>query len=719
MNRTLDRTSTNYLLSSTIFLFSIISPAIAQELTSLETLVVTGTRSETNVLDMAGNIETISEEEIDLIQPDHPSEILNRASGVYIHRNNGFESVPSIRSPVLTGPGAAGAFLFMEDGVATRAAGFANNNGLAEANMEQAGSIEIIRGPGSAFYGSNAVHGMINVLSRNPSQELTRNADITAGPHGSVKLKGSVSNTNEAQAYRLNGYVATDDGYRDDTGLDTQKLTVRHDYDGSENSIKTILSYFNLNQNTAGFIKAEDNNDGADPCFVSSEADRTLYRDEGAMKKNCNEDGFRDWRSVRLSSRLDHDLDDGGLFSITPYLRNNEMEFRQHYLPSLAIEENEHSSVGFLSGFYLDLDGGHKIIAGIDFEYTNGSLKETQEKESYFLFGKARQQGIHYDYEVDAIVVAPYIHSEWKLADSLSATAGFRYENTEYDYDNKVADGTLQADGSSCTEFSPVECLYQRPADRKDSFENLSPKFGLSYSLSEQSSAFVNLSRGFRAPQVTDMYRIQINQVPGEIEAEQIDSLEIGIRRASQDLSYEVVAFNMRKENFFFRDSFGNNVTDAKTKHRGLELSTLWQINEQYDVAVNYTYAIHEYDSNHEAKTTLATDEISKGNDIDSAARNMSNIRLGMNFFTTGRAELEWQHIGKYFLDPSNEHSYDGHDVLNLRLSAEVTKDIKLHFRIDNLTNTAYSTRADYAFGSYRFFGGEPVSLYAGITIDF
>ena len=698
---------------------SVNSIAAENNVATMDAMVVTGTRSESAVLDQAGNVETISEQEIDLIQADHPSEILNRATGVYVHRQSGIESLPSIRSPVLTGPGAAGAFLFLEDGVALRAAGFANNNGLAEANMEQAGSIEIIRGPGSAFYGSNAVHGMVNVLSRDPSEELTRSLGLTAGPHGSIKLRGSVSDTLGAHAYRINAFGSMDDGYRDETGHGVQKLTARHDYFGESASFKTIFSFFNLNQETAGFINAGDNNDGADPCFVSDQADETLYRDQAAMRNNCNENGYRDWQSYRLSTRIDYDISEGKMFSITPYFRNNEMEFRQHYLPSQAIEENEHTSFGFLSGFYWDLEAGHKLIAGVDFEYTNGSLKETQERDSYFRFGKARQQGIHYDYEVDATVIAPYVHTEWQLASALRATAGLRYEYTNYDYDNKAADGTLQADGSSCNLFAPVECLYQRPADREDSFGNLSPKFGLTYRLNEQSSLFANLSRGFRAPQVTDLYRIQNNQVPGEIDPERIDSLEIGLRKIADTLSFEAVAYHMRKKNFFFRDSFGNNVTDAKTKHTGIELSTAWQISDRFDLAFNYTYAVHKYASNHEAKSNQATDEITSGDDVDSAPRQLGNVRFGLNFLKDGRAELEWLYVGDYYLDPSNQHSYAGHSVLNLRMSKQLSKQVKLHARIDNLTNNAYASRADYAFGNYRFFGGEKIGFYGGVTVDF
>jgi outer membrane receptor for ferrienterochelin and colicin len=60
---------------------------------------------------------------------------------------------------VLTGPGSCGSFLLLEDGIAVRPTGFCNVNELFELPSEQAEAIEVIRGPASALYGSNAVHG--------------------------------------------------------------------------------------------------------------------------------------------------------------------------------------------------------------------------------------------------------------------------------------------------------------------------------------------------------------------------------------------------------------------------------------------------------------------------------------------------------------------------------------------------------------------------------
>lgn len=664
----------------------------------LDELVVTGTRSETSLSDLAGNTGKVSESEIDLLNATHIEESLARISGVNIQRGNGAESLVALRSPVLTGPGAAGAFLFMEDGIPLRSAGFANNNGLAEAHYEWAGGIEVVRGPGSALYGSNAVHGLINVLTRAPSLSLEREVDFTFGSDDLYQYKGTVSDTVGAHGYRVSVSGTEFGGWRDDEEYGQQKITARHDFFADENdSFQTVFSAFNLNQETAGFI-------------VSS--DEKAYEDESLMETNSDPDAYRDWKSFRLSSRWDHVFDSGNTLSITPYLRDNEMEFRQHYLPSRAIEENEHTSVGTQIAYYMNLEGGHSVIVGTDLEYTDGSLKETQERASYSFFGKNRQQGIHYDYDVEAVTIAPYVHAEWKLAEKWSATTGLRFEHVSYDYDNNVASGTGEADGSACF-AAPSECLYLRPADRDDTFNDWSPKLGFVYEFNEDHSGFINFARGHRAPQTTDLYRLQNQQVVGEMDSERADSVEVGARGQAGILNYEVSAFYMKKKNFFFRDSDGLNVTDGKTKHKGIEVALALPLGDQFDLSANYTYARHTYDLDN------ASSGVESGNEVDTAPRHIANVRLGWDINVDSRAELEWVHMGDYFLDPSNEHEYDGHDLLNLRVSSEITPDVIIHGQIKNLLDEEYADRADYAFGNYRFFPGRDRTYQVGATYKF
>jgi iron complex outermembrane recepter protein len=77
-------------------------------------------------------------------------------------------------------------YLFLEDGIPTRATGFFNHNALYEVNIPQSGGIEVLKGPGTALYGSDAIGGIVNVLSRPappaPTRISARAASSRAAP---------------------------------------------------------------------------------------------------------------------------------------------------------------------------------------------------------------------------------------------------------------------------------------------------------------------------------------------------------------------------------------------------------------------------------------------------------------------------------------------------------------------------------------------------------
>ncbi len=113
----------------------------------VEEVVVTGTREAEQLRDFAGSISLVKGDDVTLVGSTHHSEIMNRAPGTMIQRNSGEESLTAIRSPVLSGPGSCGTFLFLENSVPIRPTGFCNVNELFEVNSEQASSIEVLRGP--------------------------------------------------------------------------------------------------------------------------------------------------------------------------------------------------------------------------------------------------------------------------------------------------------------------------------------------------------------------------------------------------------------------------------------------------------------------------------------------------------------------------------------------------------------------------------------------
>jgi outer membrane receptor protein involved in Fe transport len=60
--------------------------------------------------------------------------------------------------------------------------------------------------------------------------------------------------------------------------------------------------------------------------------------------------------------------------------------------------------------------------------------------------------------------------------------------------------------------------------------------------------------------------------------------------------------------------------------------------------------------------------------------------------------------MGSYYLDAANTVTYPGHEVANLRVEWLARPDLRVSLRVDNLLDSAYADRADYAFGNYRYF---------------
>ena len=196
----------------------------------LEEVFVSASRSAESALRLPLGWSRISADEVDTTSPVHINELMQRVPGTWISRGNGQESLTALRSPVLTGAGGCGPFFMGWDNISLRAPGFCNVNQLFDANAEQAARVEVIRGPGTSVYGSNAMHGVINILSAAPTRARDQRLTLEAGPFDYYRAKYRYSNTEGRHGISVRGNAATDGGYKDDSGFDQQKLTLRHDY---------------------------------------------------------------------------------------------------------------------------------------------------------------------------------------------------------------------------------------------------------------------------------------------------------------------------------------------------------------------------------------------------------------------------------------------------------------------------------------------------------
>jgi iron complex outermembrane receptor protein len=647
-------------------------------------VIVTTQRMFSNLRENAGNIAIIDTQSLPSL---YPTDLINQAPGVLIHRGNGQEHLTSIRSPVLSGGAGAGSFLFAEDGIPFRAPAFSNVNALMDAMSYDTARVEVVRGPASALYGSNAVHGLVNFVTRD-AREAGTSADMTLGSYGRYRLN---AHSAIAPATRLAVSLAgEEDAYRAESGFAQQKFRFKHAWQASNRTMEASIAGMNLNQETAGYVNGRD-----------------AYKTEALAKGNVDADeAFRDAWSVRAALRTTWEIDGERQLIITPYLRRNAMRFGMHFLPGDPIEENDHSSLGVQSAYIMN-SGSNRLAIGFDADYSDGHLSEEQFKPTLARY----EPGLHYDYDVQAIVLAPFIHHERDITDNTRLTLGLRAEFTRYDYDNKTEDGN----------FGQGNRLF-RPADRTDNFTDLSPKIGLVHDISPNLTTFVNLARGSRAPQTTDLYRLRVGQTVGDIKSEHLDSVEIGLRGAFGPLSGSVSIYDMRKKNYYFRDSSNNNVSSGRTRHRGIETDLTLRLSEQVDLSGSASYAEHVFDFSHRPEGSPRPENIiTKGKRIDSAPRTLANLALRWAPTPDRTLSLAWEHVGDYVTDPGNLHRYQGHDLAHLTWREQFGNQVELRVRVVNLFDRAYATRADFnaLAGSDRYFPGEPRHIYVTLKRDF
>jgi iron complex outermembrane receptor protein len=652
-----------------------------------EEIVVTATRFPEGALAVAGNTARLDGDRIGLLNPGHIHELGTQVPGTWLSRGSGQEHLTAIRSPVLTGPGSCGSFLFLEDGVPIRPTGFCNVNELFEVASEQATALEVIRGPANALYGSNAVHGTLNVLLPAPGDEPGFGISAETGPNRFLRGQVLVGTGDSV----LGILADRDDGFRDESDYRQAKVFGKHRLDLPGGELELAFTVTILDQETAGFVLGEN-----------------AYKDKSLRTTNANPESYRDANAQRFQARyrpVANGAERG--WEAVAFLRRSDMDFLQHFLPGQPVEENGQLSGGTTVTAYRRWTSGLALTSGLDLEVAEGFLKETQTSPE--TGNPARPAGRHYDYEVRQYLAAPYAQLRYPLAPRWELTAGLRLEYLLYDYDNRMLAGNTREDGTPC---GGSGCLFNRPADRNDDFLNLVPNAGLLFRVNEHSAAWVSLTRGFRAPQAAELYRLQAGQNAADLDSESLDSLELGWRWQADGLKAEAVAFAMEKKNYILQDSNRFNVSNGESRHLGVELNLAARSDSGLYAELAGTWARQTYAFD---RVIAGGETITDGNDIDTAPRTLGSLRAG---YDAGPwlAEAEWVHQGRYYLTAEESVDYDGHEILNLRGLWRAGDHWTVTLRVNNVLDELYADRADYAFGDYRYFPGRDREAFLEIA---
>lgn len=689
------------LFSAGAFALAFSGLAPAAESMDLGEITVTGLREETPKARTAETSGGVSAAQIQEVKPGHPTEIMGRIPGVHVNITGGEGHMTAIRQPLTTSP----VYLFLEDGIPTRSTGFFNHNALYEVNIPQAGGVEVTKGPGTALYGSDAIGGVVNVLTAPPpaAQEASLTAEF--GEYGWKRLLATAGDSWEQDGLRGDLNITHTDGWRDGTEYDRQSATVRWDrFLDTNTSMKTVVAASNIDQQTAG-------------TSVLPKAD---YLNNPTL--NYTPISYREVQALRVSMAYEKE-DAQSLLSVTPYVRQNSMDYMPNwsftYDPNVSDASN--NSFGLLLKYRHDLPRWNsRVVVGADIDHSPGTrtersidaIKEGNIYTSYTL------GPVIYDYDVTYQAVSPYLHLEAEPVDRLRLIAGLRYDSMSYDYDNKMADGTLVVRPTS-TSF-PV--VYNHPSDTTVDFSHLSPKFGVVYSFTDDLNGFASYRHAFRAPSESQLFRPGKAANSTGLDPVKADSYELGVRgKVGHRVRYEASVYRMIKTDDILTYKYPDNSQEimnaGETLHEGFEIGASIRLTERLIFDMAYANTRHTY----EDWSPTATVDYS-GNEMSAAPEEIINARLAWRpaQLNGGRVELEWERLGSYWMDDENTVEYGGHDLFNLRASYPVDERLEVYARIMNLLDETYATRAQYSTSKGEEYApGMPRTFYAGVGYRF
>jgi len=236
----------------------------------------------------------------------------------------------------------------------------------------------------------------------------------------------------------------------------------------------------------------------------------------------------------------------------------------------------------------------------------------------------------------------------------------------------------------------------------------------VTYLTDQKTQWYVEATRGFRAPQATELFRLQAGQRIADLTTERLTSIQSGFRGRVSDFNYDLSLYHLDKRNFIFQDSERQVVSNGETSHRGVELSLAYDFTERWKFSLAASYAKHRYENN-----LLISQVNIKNNQIDTAPNELANARITWAPSNNYLWELEMIYLGDYFLNPENTARYNGHQLFHLRGQVNLSENLQVTLRLLNLADKAYAERADFAFGSYRYFVGQPRSFLLGVQYIF
>lgn len=500
---------------------------------AINEVVVTGTRSETDVRHLPMTVSVVGRSQLEASQQTSVLPVLNSQVPGFFSTSRGVMgygvATGASGQMSLRGIGGPAQAALPTTGLLVLIDGHPQYMGLmghpiADAYQTMmAERVEVLRGPASVLYGSNAMGGVINIVTRKMQEDGIRtNINIGAGAYGSVQTEA----TNRIRKGRFSSTVTASynrtDGHRADMAFEQYGGYAKLGYDFTDNwKVWGDVNVTRFNATNPGSVMKPyiDNDQRITRGMTSFALENHYEKTSGALSF------FYNWG--------DHWINDG-------YQPGGE---------PLQYRFNSNDQMLGVSWYQsIQLFQGNRLTVGADYFHFGG------EAWNQFFDG-------HRETSADKSLneVAGYVDFRQDIAAWLTLDAGARV-----DYHSQTG-----------TEFIP--------------------QVGLAFHLPENAEIKAMASKGFRNPTIREMYMFP-PQNP-DLKPEKLWNYELSFSQRLMDnrLSYGLNVFYINGENLIIRLPNPNgsgmlNQNSGEIENWGAEANVGYQFNPVWSVMANYSW---------------------------------------------------------------------------------------------------------------------------------
>lgn len=475
---------------------------LAKEDVSLDEVVVSATRTENRISQIPGRINMISSERLQMIASPNIDESLQLLPGVNVSRSFGiFSTKSSVTMRGLSGNEQARTLVLL-DGIPVNKAdgGSVNWNLISTGEVEK---IEVVKGPGSALYGGNAMGGIINVITHKPTKSLEGNISAEYGTYNTKIVKANLAGKigkelKKGFYWTSNGFYQKSDGYITQSEVDRNinPFIIKSNVD--EKALNFKVGYLNDEKLNAEInLSIYDGLRGTGEKVYQSEGNTTEYLTYQVRTNLNGKIGSVKWNTSLFY--IDEHYMKVNESKKDDYTWYNVLSIRRDLglLSSANYSPGKHS---FTAGF--DIRNGQ--VDASDIYYTSTDQVDNNGKMNFYGF---------------------YAQDDYSVTSKIKLLVGIRYDFARF-YDGLFKTYHPSAESSFLREYE-----FSNIGDIN--WGAFSPRVSLQYRPNDNFRVFGGYSRGFRPSVLDDLCRT--GRVRGgmkvanpNLKPEYLDNFEVG-----------------------------------------------------------------------------------------------------------------------------------------------------------------------------------------------